>query len=231
MAGGSIASSVVAGKARKSAMKDAMVRSPEEQGYLQSQTQLGDQMRQQGQQAFQTAMPQVRSTIDYYRTLLDGSRAARMNAVSGEAQDTAEAFQGADAAANKNLRGGERDQAVAENSRAKAGQISRLVTGVRPGAAAALGNMGQQLLGTSSQFEGQAANVGANLLGNSTANRQGAFAVGDAAAQRTSDAIGGITGAVAGAFPRKAAPKLLAPPLQGGANLAGNLRGVGEVSY
>lgn len=232
MAGGSVVSSVVSAKAQKNAQKAAAQRSPEELAYMNSQTQLGDQFRRQGSQLFGTAMPQLQSTIDYYRTLLDGSRAARMNAVSGEAQDTAAAYAGADAAADKNLTGGEREQAKAENARARAGQIARLVTGVRPQAAEALGSLGTNLVGQAGNFEGTAANIGANLLDNSTTNRQGAYAEGAAAGQRTSENLGKLFGGIAtaaGGIKFGGGPKMLAPPLQGGANLAGNLRGVGEL--
>lgn len=200
MAGGSVVGSIAAGKARKSAQKQAMQRSPEEQALMDKQGGLQDQATAQGKQTFSGGMGQLRSTIDYYRSLLNGDRATRMNAVSGEAQDTADAYQGADVAANKTLRGGERDQAVAENARAKAGSVARLVTGVRPGAAAALTGIGQNLLSTSEGFSGQAANIGANLLGNSTDNRFKANEAGDKAAEGVGSAIGNITGLVAGGF-------------------------------
>lgn len=232
MAGGSIVSSIASKKAASSASKQAAQRSPEELAFMNSQTQLGDQMRQQGGQLFGTAMPQLRSTIDYYRTLLDGSRAARMNAVSGEAQDVGEAYQGADAAADKNLRGGERDQAKAENARARAGGISRLVTGVRPGAAGALGSLGTSLVGASQGFEGTSADIGGNLLGNSTANRQGAFAVGQQAGANTSEQIGKLVGALAPLFGGKGGksplPSKPIPNMQPTMPLPG---GSGGISY
>lgn len=166
---------------------------------MAEQGQLAGQMRRQGGQLFATGMPQVQSTIDYYRTLMDGSRAARMNAVSGEAQDVAQAYAGADAAADRNLQGGEREQAKAENARARAGQIARLTTGVRPGAAAALGQMGTGLVGAAGQFQGSAADITGSLLGNETANRQGAFAAGEDAATTTSENMGKLFGSLAGA--------------------------------
>ncbi len=166
---------------------------------MDSQGKLSDQMRRQGSQAYSMGMPQVQSTIDYYRTLMDGSRAARMNAVSGETQDVAQAYSGADAAADRNLQGGEREQAKAENARMKAGQISRLVTGVRPGAAAALGSMGTNLVGAAGQFQGSAADITGSLLGNETANRQGAFQAGENAANTTSENMGKLFGSLAGA--------------------------------
>lgn len=200
MAGGTIFGSIAAGRARKKAAEEAAKRSPEEQAQYNKQQGLQDQATRQGQQTYAAGMGPLKSTIDYYRTLLDGSRAARMDAVSGEAQDTSQAFAGADAAADRNLRGGERDQAKAENSRAKAGQISRLVTGVRPGAAGALSGIGQQLVNTSEGFSGQAANIGGNLLGNSTQNRQQANAAGERAGASAGAAIGQITGLVANGF-------------------------------
>lgn len=194
MAGASAAGTYGAGKIGKSAQKNAMQRTPEELALITSQKGLADQMGQQGRQLFSAGVPAVRSTLDYYQSLLSGDRQARMNAVSGEAQDTAEAYSGADRAVSQRLRGGERDQALAENSREKAGQIARLVTGVRPMAAGATGDLGTRLIGAGAGLSGQGASIGANLLGNESQNRQFGVQAGQNAAGDASESFGRLLG-------------------------------------
>lgn len=194
MAGTTIGSSLLSSKIAGSAASQASQRSPEELAYMNSQTDLANQMRGQGQQAFGSAMPAIRSTLDYYQSLLNGDRQARMNAVSGEAQDTTAAYQGGANNIKRNLRGGERDQALAENATSRAGAISRLVTGVRPGAAAASAQVGQGLLGAAGGFENSAAGIQGNLLSNSTYNRQQGNAYGQQAGADAGQNLGRLFG-------------------------------------
>lgn len=190
MAGASAGGTLLGNKAARDTRKAAMQRTPEELALMQAQTGLANQQAQQGGALFGAAMPSVMSTLDYYRTLIDGSRAARMSAVSGETQDASQAYQGADAAVKKNLRGGERDEALANNATARAGAVSRLVTGVRPNAAAALGGLSEGLVGQSAGFAGQAGQIRSGLLNNETNNRQQAFQAGEQAGDRTASGFG-----------------------------------------
>ncbi len=172
MGGSALGSALIGSKASSDASKAAQQRSPEELALMKSQTGLADTQNRQSQQLFGTAMPAIQNTMNYYRTLL-GSRGARNMAVSGEREDVGNAYAGADASLRRsNVRGGELVQQQAENSRAKAGQIARLATGVRPQAAAALAQQGGGLVNAS---EGGAANAGgiySGLIGNATQNRQ-----------------------------------------------------------
>ena len=88
------------------------------------------------------------------------------------------------------------------------------------GAAAGLASVGSQLVGASQGFEGEAGNIGANLLGNSSQNRQQAGQVGREAGAGVAGAIGGIAGDLAGAYK----PKALTPSIPGASSIT-NFKG------
>ncbi|PYQ25564.1 MAG: hypothetical protein DMF56_27170 [Acidobacteria bacterium] len=142
--GGLAAGSAIAGHyASKSAAAGAMNRSPEEQAALARQSQAATQSAQFGNQFSSLALPRVGQALNYYGTLLGGNRAAIRGAVAPETQDINEAYRGADTSLGRTyIQGGQREQALAENARAKAGQISRLIGGVRPMAAQGLSQLG-----------------------------------------------------------------------------------------
>lgn len=190
-AGGMIGSSLIGSKASHDASQAAQQRSPEEMALMKSQTGLADTQNRQSQQLFGTAMPAVNNTLRYYSTLLSGNRGARMAAVSPEAEDVSNAYAGADASLKRsNVRGGERVAQLAENSRAKAGQIARLTTGVRPMAANAMGSMGMGLVGAGDR-SAAGANAGySGLVSNSTNNRQQGNLIGLSAGQNLTGQLG-----------------------------------------
>lgn len=162
MAGGAIGGSLLGNKTAK----DVAAGTPQQQALMASQTKLADQTADQGRQEFSTAMPAIKNTLNYYGTLLNGNRGARMAAISPEAQDTGAAYGGAETAIKGGpLRGGERDQALAANATARSGAIARLVTGVRPGAAAAIAGEGGNLLNTAGGSNATAGGIYGRLTG------------------------------------------------------------------
>lgn len=193
MGGSALVGSLMGDKSRSDTAKELSQRTPEELALMKSETGLADQQRSQGSQLFQAGMPAITNTVKYYQTLLGGNRNARMAAVAPEAQDTAAAYQGADLALQRSgARGGERVQAQAENSRAKAGAVARLVTGVRPQAAAALGAQGQGLVTASTAANNSAGGIYGSLLGADQQNRQFAGKIGVEQGNKTSSGIGSL---------------------------------------
>jgi hypothetical protein len=211
-AGGYLGGQFMANKAASSAQKNAMQRTPEELGLIRSQTATSDALRKQGGELFQTAMPGVQSSLNYYQTLLNGNRQARTNAVAPEAGDQAQAFQGSEGAIKRNLTGGERDQALAENARQRAGAISRLTTGVRPAAASGIAGLAPGLINSGTSAEGGSANIVGNLLGNETSNRQDANAYGFQAGQNTAAGIGALVSQILGTFGKGNKSNLVSRP-------------------
>lgn len=202
MGGTALVGSLMGDKSRSDTAKELSQRTPEELALMKSQTGLADQQRSQGSQLFAAGMPAITNTVKYYQTLLGGNRTARMNAVAPEAQDTAAAYQGADLALQRSgARGGERAQAQAENSRSKAGAVARLVTGVRPQAAAALGAQGQGLVGASTAANASAGGIYGNLLGADQQNRQQANTQGLQQGNKTSSNMGSLFARLIGNYP------------------------------
>lgn len=189
---GTVASSYLSSKAARDAAAAAAARTPEELALIKSQTALADQARTQSAALYKTAVPAVTSTLDYYKNLLSGNRSARFAAVSPEAQDVAAAYKGADASVKNNLRGGERDQALAENARQRAGGIARLTTGVRPQAASALSSEGTSLLNTASGGTSAAGGIYSGLIANETGNRMNANQIGQEAGATTGKTYGSL---------------------------------------
>lgn len=199
-AGASVGSSLYASHAANSAAKNAAKRTPEELALIRSQTGLADQQRKQGASLFANAMPGINQSLNYYRTLLSGDRAAQTAAVAPEAETIGQAYSGADRAVRRGLTGGERDQALADNARARSGQIAHLITGRRPEAAQGVANLGAGLLGESGGFSGNAANITAGLLGNETGNRYQSNQVGQQTGANTAAQLGAILAQLLGTY-------------------------------
>jgi len=186
MAGGMLGSTAIGSLAANSAAKAAAQRTPEEQG-------LFEQSRRQGLQMFGAAMPRISSTLDYYQTLLSGDRQARLAAAAPEAEDVSSAYQGADAAVRRQLTGGERQQALAENARQRAGQIARLVTGQRQ-----VGAQGIASLAPNLAVAGTSGTQG--LLTNEMYNRMQANQIGLGVGSNTAQSLGSLIAMLAPIF-------------------------------
>lgn len=145
--GAAIGSSLIGGMMGKKAASTAMEKTPQELAAFDANTKLAGQQTRQGNEMFNTAMPAVRNSLNYYGTLLGGNRAARVGAVAPEAESVSGAYEGANKAIGRSyISGGVKDQALAENARAKAGQIARLTTGVRPMAAQGMAQIAGSLI-------------------------------------------------------------------------------------
>lgn len=157
----------------RKAAHEAMQLSPVEQQAQSNSQRLATLTAGQGRQMFDRAMPAVGNTLNYYQTLLNGSKAARYAATSPEAESTSSAYEGANQAIGRSyIRGGQKDQALAENARARAGDIARLTTGVRPMAAQGTMGVAGQLLPAGAQAYGTSAGINEGLAGGGFRNRQ-----------------------------------------------------------
>lgn len=185
-AGGSALGSWLGGKSAGSAKKNAMARSPEEQA-------LFTQQGQQAKEMFGAGMPAIHQALGRYRTLLSGSRSARLAEAAPEMEDVGDAFEGSDRAISSRLRGGERDQVIAENSRMRAGQIARLVTGQREKGAQGIASLAPPLVGAGT-------GINMNLLDNSFRNRMQGNEYGYMAGRNTSQGIGQLLATLLSSF-------------------------------
>lgn len=107
-----------------------------------------------GQSLLSGYAPYMNKAASYYGTLLSGDRAAQTEAVAPEIGQISDTYRGATRGLNaSNLRGAQKDVALGDLTRQRAGGISSLFTGVQPGAADALSKIG-----------GQGMAIGGNIL-------------------------------------------------------------------
>lgn len=171
----------------KKATASATKRSPEEQLSLQGGQQAGTALAGQGAALYGQGSGMVRQgqqTLEqptgYYQKLLGGNRALASQAVAAPRAQLSDVYRGASRSLEQGgVRGAARDVAQGELSRQRAGQISSLITGVQPGAAAALTSIGENqtqqgagIAGTGVQATGQSGSLFSNLLTQGTSNRQ-----------------------------------------------------------
>lgn len=166
----------------KKAQSSAQQRSPEEQQALGGAQGIAGGLQSSGTQLTQQGMGQVGQAGSYYSTLLGGNRAQMGLATAAPRASITDTYRGAERSLEHGgVRGAVGDLAKAELSRDKASKISGLTTGVQPGAAAALADIGTNLTGQGGQRMDAAGSIYSNLLGQGSQNRQYARGEGEKA--------------------------------------------------
>lgn len=178
-AGGAIGSSLIGSNAASSTYDQAQ---KELQPFRRGAMRNADELSGNSRQLFGQAMPAVQQSLDYYKNLLGANgRKGLYSAVAPAAGTIAENYRGATSSLTKNLRGGERDMGLAELKRQQVGDTARLVSGVQPGAAAALGGMGSGLVGQAQSGFAGAGGIYGGLAGQPVATELGYKAGSDSA--------------------------------------------------
>lgn len=166
--GAAIGGALLGKKAQSSAMK----RSPEEQLALAGAQGAAQGLTQTGQSLLETGMGAQRPALNYFQTLLQGSRPAMLQAVAAPTAAITDVYRGAERGLERSgVTGAARDVASADLNRQRASQISGLITGVQPGAAQTLAGLGGQLVGQGAGLQQGAGGIYANLLRAGTENR------------------------------------------------------------
>jgi len=156
----------------RKAQSSAMKRSPEEQQALAGAQGAAAGLSQQGTSLIGQGTGYLGQAGNYYSTLLGGNRAAMAQATAGPRAAITDVYRGAERGLERsNVRGAARDVATGDLGRQRASQLSSLVTGVQPGAAAGLAGMGGQFLGTGGQLAQAGGSLYGNLLGQGFQNR------------------------------------------------------------
>ena len=167
--GGSLAAGMLAGR---KATSSAMARSPEEQAALAGGQGAAGGLATSGANLLKTGVENVTPATNYYQTLLHGNRALQSQAVAAPRGALTDVYTGAERGLEKSgVRGAQRDVASGELARQKAGQISSLITGVQPGAASALSQIGLEQTGQGGSQLAHAGSLYGGLLGQGTSNR------------------------------------------------------------
>jgi len=208
--GGSLLGGWLAGR---KAQSSAQQRSPEEAAALSGATNAASGLTRQGQTLTSAGLPAAQQSLSYYGTLLRGNRAAQAQATAAPRGAITDTYRGAERSLERSgLRGAGRDQAIADLNRDRAGSISSLVTGVQPGAAAALMQGGTNLISEGNAAFGNAGSIYGGLLGQGFANRKYAREEGE----KTGSSIGSfLFDILSGGFGKKGGGKGI-PGLPGG---------------
>lgn len=147
---------------------------------------IGRDQRGVAKQLLGVGLPAAGRTAGYYSTLLGGDRAAMRAATAGPRGAIEDTYRGAARGIERSgLRGGSRDQALAELAREGAGKVAGLTSGVQPMAAEGLGNLAGSLIGQGGANLGNSALTGQSLLsqagsmfGTQTQNKWNQYAAG-----------------------------------------------------
>lgn len=133
---------------------------------LQANSQgLAGQMAQGAQDQSAFGQPLLNSAAGYYQRLLHGDRASMQSAIAPEVAGITDVYRGATRNLERSgVQGAARDQATAELSRDRAGKISQILPTLRPQAAAATGDLGNQALSRMLTGQANAGNLYTNLL-------------------------------------------------------------------
>ena len=133
-------------KGQKTAMQGTQQAGNALNAYSQPMMQKGFQLAGQGQGDLSQAS-------QYYRNIL-GNRQAARESLAPEMNTAMDFYRGATSSANRNLRGGKRDYAVADLKRQQAGQLAGMLPAARANAAQGIAGVGGTALQGGSSFAG-----------------------------------------------------------------------------
>lgn len=215
-----MAGQAIYGYVKNRQAKKAQQKAEAERGVaLGGAQQVSDQLTQSGTGLTNMGLGPTAQGLNYYQTLLGGNRARMAQATAGTRAAITDQYRGAETSLeHSGLRGAAGEQARAELNRDRAARISGLTTGVQPTAAAAVTDIGTNLLGQGGQRLGAAGQLWSGLLGQGTLNRNYA----DANAQQSGKDFGSSLFDIASA----------AYGMYGsGRGASGGYRGVGTPGY
>lgn len=142
------------------------------------------------------ALPGLKSSTDYWTSILKGGPQAQAAVAPYAANITANAATTTQAIQNNMSAGGEKELALSRVPSQTAGQVASLYAGMQPTAASALGNLALGTAGAGTGSGGVSANAGA-------ANEQLAGQQAQAKAQMVSGIAQGVGTAAGGYFGNK----------------------------
>lgn len=119
------------------------------------------QFMQQGFGMARQGMGDLSQASNYYRNIL-GSRQAARESLAPEMNTAMDFYRGATNQANRTLRGGRRDYAVAELNRQKVAQMSGMLPAARANAAKGIADVGGTALSGGSSFAGMGGDLASN---------------------------------------------------------------------
>lgn len=143
-----------------------------EKAMMSSGQAAGGQLVRQGTQLTATGRPLLDKASNYYQTILSGSRGAQQQLLAPEIGQITDTYRGAERGLERSgVRGPARDVATAELARDRAGAIAGLIPGLRPMAAAQIGDLGRYQTTAGLGATSAGASVYDSLLGRSLQSR------------------------------------------------------------
>lgn len=199
----------------KKAQSSAMQRSPEELQALAGAQSAGAGLQQSGTQLTQAGMPAANQALGYYQTLLGGNRAQMGLATAAPRSAITEGYRGAERSLeHSGIRGAAGDLAKAELNRDRAGKVAGLTAGVQPMAAAAMADLGTNLISQGGSRQASAGSLYQSLLGQGANNRMYARQEGE----KAGTGIGGFLFDILSSFGGGSGGKKGMPGLPGGSS-------------
>jgi hypothetical protein len=197
-AGGTIGGALIGNRTAKSTAKAASQRSPEELRILNQAMDSAGGLQRDGAALAGQAMPGLHRALGYYGTLLNGNRSEMQQATAPEAGRINSLYRGyARNLQRRGINGGEARTALAESERERVGNLAGLVGGARGNAAQMMGTLGTNILGQGNAMRAQGGGMYANLLNNSSYNRQQGFEQGQKTGASTASSIAGLATGIA----------------------------------
>jgi hypothetical protein len=181
MIASSIGSSAIAarqkGKSDK-ALRESIALGPEERQARAGMLGAGRELGGLGSMLYGAGVPYMNRAGSYWQTMLGaGGKKRAEQAVAPMAEGIAETYGGAERQIGAgNLRGAQKETALAETGRAKAGAISGLLRGVQPMAANQLGSLGQFATTAGIGAKREGAGIFSDVLGRGAGDRRLGFA-------------------------------------------------------
>jgi len=149
-----------------------MKRSPEEAAALSGASGAAGSLTSAAQPLIGQGTSNLGQAGSYYSTLLRGGRASMAEATAGPRAAITDVYRGAERGLeHSNVRGAARDVASADLNRQRASQLSSLVTGVQPGAAAGLAGIGGSQVGAGAGLAQAGGSIYGGLLNSGFQNR------------------------------------------------------------
>lgn len=152
-------------------------RTPQEQQALQAISDFARLLGGYGQNLYGVGMPAYTAALQYYNSILGGSKGAATAAVAPQAEQIAEVYRGAQTELEGMPRGGVRDAALAKLTQGKAGAIGQLIPLAQQDAAGKAGALGLSGAQTGMGGVESAAGLNAGIVNAEQSNRQSAAAL------------------------------------------------------
>ena len=126
----------------------------QQQGVLDQQTALSKRLGGYAADSYEMSKPALQQAMNYYRTVANGSRSAINETNAPQIAQVQDIYKGAAGNIPYQMRGPQKDMALADLNRQKAGQLSMMPIQAKQNGVTNLANLGVQGMGLAGNFSG-----------------------------------------------------------------------------